>query len=407
MQIHSLQFSLHNVPLGSLTNLPGDRNIWTFDPRYIAMQRRPTLGLAFEDIYGGLIDRPLQAQLRLPPYFSNLLPEGPMRDFLARRAGVNPQKEFFLLKALAQDLPGALQLCVQQDDPAASTMDLSSGPQLPALGYHFSLAGVQLKFSGTLTAHDRITIAADGANGAWIIKLPSAAYPGVPENEFAMMELARQIGIDVPETVLLPLSAIHGLPADLPFAHESRVYAIRRFDRLCDGSRVHIEDFAQVFGVYAEKKYQAANYQNIAEVVFCACGEAAVTEFIRRLVFSVLIGNGDMHLKNWSIIYPDQHHAALAPAYDFVSTICYLPQDKLALNLAGSKEFYAFSLEQLKRWASKARLPESLVIDAAENAMLAFAKAWPLVYDLGLNSAAIRTIEAHLLKIPLWRATVS
>ena len=47
-------------------------------------------------------------------------------------------------------------------------------------------------------------------------------------------------------------------------------------------------------------------------------------EFIRRLVFNILIGNADMHLKNWSLIYPDRCRAALAPADDFVSTIAYI-----------------------------------------------------------------------------------
>ena len=54
-------------------------------------------------------------------------------------------------------------------------------------------------------------------------------------------------------------------------------------------------------------------------------------EFLRRFVFNALIGNADMHLKNWSLIYPDRRAAMLAPAYDFVSTIAYLPDDRLAL----------------------------------------------------------------------------
>lgn len=405
--MQTLQFSLHDVPLGVLTNLPGDRNIWAFDPDYIALKDRPTLGLAFEDVYGHLIDRPIQAQLRLPPYFSNLLPEGPMRDFLARRAGVNPNKEFDLLKELAPDLPGAVQLCTSHSRERIEATKPDSGivlHDLASSAYHFSLAGIQLKFSGTLVGRERLTVAADGLNGAWIVKLPSPGFYELPEHEFVMMELARRIGIDVPETALLSLEAIQGLPSDLGCAHGSCAYVVRRFDRLPNGARVHMEDFAQIFGVYPEQKYQAANYRNIAEVLFCVAGESALQEFVRRLVFMVLIGNGDMHLKNWSVIYPDQRHATLAPAYDFISTICYLPHDRLALNFAGSKDFCAFSLGSLKRWASKARLPESLVVDVAASTIRDFAQAWPAVHELHLNKAAIAAIEAHCARIPLWRS---
>lgn len=99
-----------------------------------------------------------------------------------------------------------------------------------------------------------------------------------------------------------------------------------------------MEDFAQVFGVYPRDRYKKGNFRNIAEVIQAEAGAEAIAEFIRRLVFSALIGNADMHLKNWSLLYPDRRHATLAPAYDFVATIPYLPNDRLALTFGGSKE---------------------------------------------------------------------
>jgi serine/threonine-protein kinase HipA len=59
-------------------------------------------------------------------------------------------------------------------------------------------------------------------------------------------------------------------------------------------------------------------------------GDAGAVEYTRRLVFSALIGNGDMHLKNWSLVYPDQRTPALAPAYDLVSTIPYMRDEDTA-----------------------------------------------------------------------------
>ena len=221
----------------------------------------------------------------------------------------------------------------------------------------FSLAGVQLKFSAVMEATGGLTIPAEGIGGSWIVKLPSMKFEGVPENEFAMMELARAIGMDVPEVRLVPLREIAGLPEDVA-RMEGNALAVKRFDRTEDGRRIHIEDFAQVFGLYPEKKYERASYRNIAEVLWAETGEDGVAEFIRRLVFNALIGNADMHLKNWSLIYPDGRTPALSPGYDFVSTIAWLPDENMALTLGRSKKMTDLSLDQLAYLAGKARIPE-------------------------------------------------
>src|SRR5262245_51589581 len=117
---------------------------------------------------------------------------------------------------------------------------------------------------------------------------------------------------------------------------KGRALAVRRFDRTADGP-VHIEDFAQVFGLYPEDKYGKASYRNIAGVIAAETGNVGTAEFVRRLVFNVLIGNADMHVKNWSLIYLDRRRAALAPAYDFVSTIHYIPDDNSALSFGRTK----------------------------------------------------------------------
>ena len=131
-----------------------------------------------------------------------------------------------------------------------------------------------------------------------------------------MMTLARLIGMDVPETRLVNIDEVGNLPEDIGNL-SGQALAVKRFDRSDDGSAVHIEDFAQVFGVYPEDKYKRASARNIAAVIGAEGSEEDVAEFIRRLTFNVLIGNADMHLKNWSLIYPDRRNAALAPAYDF------------------------------------------------------------------------------------------
>ena len=165
---------------------------------------------------------------------------------------------------------------------------------------------------------------------------------------------------------------------------------------------MHIEDFAQVFGLFPEKKYQAASYRNIAEVIWSEVGEEGIIEFIRRFIFNVLIGNGDMHLKNWSLIYPDKKNAALAPAYDFVSTIPYLPKDQLALTFVDSKAFSSISYDQLKRFATKSGLSETLVLDTTRDTILAFKKLWHSIHDFPVDGEIVNVINKHLESIPIY-----
>jgi len=280
-----LDVVLHGRTIGTLTLLAGSQTVFAFDEDYIGNRDRPTLSVSFKNSTGGLVTDVKPAHTRVPPFFANLLPEGPMRKYLADRAGVHPQQEFFLLWVLGQDLPGALAVRHPDRDagPPGSAADPASRDTEAARAVmHFSLAGVQLKFSALLAADGGLTIPATGVDGSWIVKLPSPTYPAVPENEYAMLELARSIGIDVPEIKLIAPADISGLPQDMGQL-EGPTLAIRRFDRLADGTAVHIEDFAQVFGVYPEDKYANANYRNLAEVIQAEAGTEAIKEFVRRL----------------------------------------------------------------------------------------------------------------------------
>jgi serine/threonine-protein kinase HipA len=403
-----LDVRLHGRRFGTLTRLPGDRVLFAFTEDYIADRNRPTLSLSFKDAVGSLITDVRTTQTRLPAFFANLLPEGTMRDYLAARAGVKPEREFFLIAVLGQDLPGALEILPA--DPAMS-LDENIGVSARATdtteseqALHFSLAGVQLKFSAVKDATGGLTIPADGVGGSWIVKLPSTQFPNVPENEFAMMELARGVGITVPETALIPIGQISGLPSGIDVIG-SHAYVIKRFDRAANGERIQIEDFAQVFGVYPERKYERASYRNIAEVIWTETSAAGIVEFLRRLVFNALIGNADMHLKNWSLIYPDRRSAALAPAYDFVATIAYLRDDRLALSFVDSKQFDSLTTEQFERFAAKARLPTKLTLDTVHETVARFAETWRNPPNGLIDDRLREAIDRHLQSVPLWTAS--
>ena len=398
-----LDVRLHHRSIGNLTLLQGDRTVFTFNDDYIADENRPTLSLSFKDNLGGLLTKIAPTQRVIPPFFSNLLPEGPLRKYLAERASVNQQREFFLIWALGQDLPGALSIHLADGEAmppeAADAIGANGGNAL-----RFSLAGVQLKFSAYKNAGKAggLTIPAEGVGGSWIVKLPSQQFAGVPENEFSMMTIASKMGMDVPEIRLLDLGEIGNIPEGIGELR-GQALAIKRFDRTENGP-VHIEDFAQVFGVFPDDKYKKRSYRSISEVLAIETTEADVAEFFRRLVFSTLIGNADMHLKNWSLIYPDGRTPMLAPAYDLLSTIPYIKDDGAALNYARTRKMAELSIDELRYMAAKARIPEKLVVSTAIETVDRFRSVWHVEKaNLPLAKNVIEAVEDHSQRVSLAR----
>lgn len=398
-----LDVYLHGEPIGALTNVGGDRTIFAFNDAYIDDSDRPTLGLGFKDEFGALLTDFRLYQKRVMPFFSNLLPEGHLRSYLAGKANINEEREFYLLWALGHDLPGAVT--IRPADGEAWPPDLDDAGDddhhQRENALRFSLAGVQLKFSAVEEASGGLTIPASGVGGSWIVKLPSREFAGVPENEFSMMRLADLIGMNVPTIDLVDIAAIRNIPDGIEKIGD-KAFVIRRFDRLVDGASVHIEDFAQIYGVYAKDKYKNASMRNIAQVLAAEGDDADIIEFIRRLTFNALIGNGDMHLKNWSLIYPDRVNVSLAPAYDFVSTIPYIPKDQHALTISRSKAFADFGEDELAHLSAKAALPEKLVLNTVRETVALFHQHWDAEKtNLPLSEDVRAAIDAHLKTVPI------
>jgi serine/threonine-protein kinase HipA len=107
-KLDALSVRLHGKQIGVINRLTSDRQLFSFEQDYIEDPNRSTLSLSFKSAMGGLITSLRPVARRVPPFFANLLPEGHLRDYLAKLADVNPQREFFLLAVLGADLPGAL-----------------------------------------------------------------------------------------------------------------------------------------------------------------------------------------------------------------------------------------------------------------------------------------------------------
>jgi serine/threonine-protein kinase HipA len=361
-----LKLTLHGATVGYLAGYRDGHTILTFTPEFASNADRPTFSLITHPSFPKATDimaEPWVKRQRLHPALSNLLPEGALRGYLAQALKIHADNEFELLAYLGQDLPGALIATAIEPD-AIPDYILDDTAKASAVKFvaqdkkkHFSLAGAQMKFS--MRERDgRYQIAESGALGDWIIKMPSTTHKHVPLNEFTAMQLAQLAGITIPDIRLIEMAKLEQLPAiNLPNEHYA--FGIRRFDRE-DGERIHMEDFAQVLVKQPQQKYRSANYQQIGKILFnyTEDGLGDVQQFARRLLVNILLANGDAHLKNWSVIYPDTVTPTLSPAYDIVTTRVYMGDERaFALNLGKGKDWYEASMEQFEYWAGKAGIP--------------------------------------------------
>jgi serine/threonine-protein kinase HipA len=396
-----LNVYLNKVDVGALTLLPDDRTLFAFSQSYVDNPMRPTLSLWFKTPLGELkTEEKIRSGAALPPFFSNLLPEGHLRDYLAKKSNVKSGREFFLIAALGKDLPGAVRVESREhisDHGPEQPKSLLEGQSV----LRFSLAGIQLKFSAIMESSGGLTIPADGVGGSWITKLPSYSHKHVPEAEYSMLKLAKKVGINVPQFKLIPTESIKGLPPDVN-ASFGQSLAVKRFDRRDDDIRIHMEDFAQIFGIYSDEKYKHASFDRIGYVLLSECGEADFLEFIRRLAFSVMIGNGDMHLKNWSLLYSDTRNPRLSPAYDFVPTKVYLATDTLGLQLGGTKDFSEVTEKNFAKLASKAAASERIVSAVVQETVQRTYDAWrELRSELPLTEEIKKALESHMNSLRL------
>lgn len=212
------------------------------------------------------------------------------------------------------------------------------------------------------------------------VKLPDQLYADVPVNEFAMMSMASMIGIEVPEIRLVHRDEIDGLPPDVWAGREEWAYAVRRFDRTATRGAVHMEDLAQVRNVYPDAKYDG-NYETVASLIYRGHDVDSLREFARRLTFTILISNGDAHLKNWSVIYTDPRIPVLAPAYDLVSTRYYMGgEETLGMKFAGMRRFDSVRLSAFSRLERRLGITAGLA-DEAEGVIRRVLEVAPQALD--------------------------
>lgn len=371
---------------------------FVFDRDYWDRPDRAVLGRWFEEHPR----KQPRATNRVPAWFSNLLPEGRLRELIAREQGVSTQREIDLLVRIGGDLPGAVEVipdsgaCVIEGFERASDVPVNI-PE-PSGRLRFSLAGVGLKFSMRQEG-DRLVLPAHGEGGDWIVKTPDGRYPGLVANETAMMRLAGEVGIEVPEVHVRHHDQVDELGEGLWPSDEDEAYVVRRFDR-SPGRRIHIEDFAQVLGCFGagEEKYRST-VESLAAIAYRGRDRASLREMVRRTVFNLLIGNGDAHLKNWSLIYPDRKIARLSPAYDLVCTAAYPDHADLGLPFFGTARLSEISRDHFVRLQAGLNVDDDDVLDVVDEMIDRFSGAWAAGAAERVPSRVAAWIEEHLERI--------
>ena len=188
-----------------------------------------------------------------------------------------------------------------------------------------SIQGLQPKLSAKLKIKDGKFELVDRF-GEYLLKLPSLDYPQLPENEALTMTLAQQIGLQIP---------VHGL---IQGTDNSMTYFIRRFDKN-KKIKYDVEDFAQLTGSGRDTKYNSS-MEKVAKIIqtYTSFPKIEAVKFLKLTLFNYLIGNEDMHLKNFSLITVN-NKISLSPHYDLLNTTIAQKkaQEELALPLNGKK----------------------------------------------------------------------
>ncbi|HUT93167.1 MAG TPA: HipA domain-containing protein [Thermoguttaceae bacterium] len=207
-----------------------------------------------------------------------------------------------------------------------------------------SISGVQAKVSLALSS-DKSALEVAAAGGRYILKPETSQFPSVPQNEHLSMRMARLVSIEVPPFGLIRLK------------DGTTAYVIKRFDRLDDGTKLQVEDFCQL----AEKRLRD-KYDGSAELCVKTLRKYATEPLIeirklyRLILFSWWMANGDMHLKNFSLITTTDGIRRLSPAYDLVCTRLVIGDDTLAMPIGGRDK--SFTRGSWLRFAEYCQIPE-------------------------------------------------
>lgn len=275
----------------------------------------------------------------LHPIFQMNLPEGALLEAIRRAiAKIAGEDDLTILRVTGGNQIGRNRFSLPEDtsagivESAESLDELLSYPDTEGL-FHDLIAKYALR-SGVSGVQPKVMLDATergtAAVGGYIVKSWGADYPHLAANEFFCMTAAKRAGLPGPE---FHLSENGGL------------FVMKRFDLTAsEGHPLGFEDMCSLQALGTAQKY-GSTYERVARTIKdFVSGEflqSAREQFFASLVLSCMIRNGDAHLKNFGVLYERPGHPVrLAPVYDMVTTVAYIPRDVPALSLAGTKKWW-------------------------------------------------------------------
>lgn len=275
----------------------------------------------------------------LHPVFQMNLPEGALlaaiKNALAKIARVD---ELTLLRVVGANQIGRNRFALREEkSPAFKTSPESLEDILcyPDTGELFNelmqkyamnsgVSGIQPKVM--LDAKDRATV----HSSSYIVKSWGEDYPFLAANEYFCMKAVQKAGLPVPEFYL---------------SENGRLFVMKRFDITDTGEYVGFEDMCALQGLGTEDKYTGSYermVKTINDYVSPKYRQIAREQFFAVLTLSVMLRNGDAHLKNFGVLYadPTEGETKLAPVYDIVTTTAYIGKDVPALTIGGTKKWW-------------------------------------------------------------------
>lgn len=307
----------------------------------------------------------------IEPYLSNLLPDDIVRTRIAAILQIPRENTFALLKAIGGDCAGAVSFLSEgmlpdaggsdeyrelSDDEAGRILgNLQKRPlDVGEEGFRISGAGAQDKLIACVR-DGRVLLPLNGTPSTHIIKPAMPDYPDSVENEWFSMRLASLCGLDVAE-------------CDIATFGGRRCYVCTRYDReIVAGKvrRLHQEDFCQMLKIDPKRKYESVGGPGLAEsfalLRALQLPASDTLEFLDRVIFNFIVGNGDAHAKNFSVVYRGGV-AGLSPVYDIMSTAIY-PEvgRRMAMKIDGEYAFKWITRDKFVRMAGKSGIRPHLV----------------------------------------------
>lgn len=379
-------------------------SVWIDNKRAGLLERQPNRKYVFAyhpdtaDVLQASLTMPVRLESwvsrELHPVFQMNLPEGALLEAIRRAiAKVIGEDDLSILRVTGGNQVGRNRYALPMDgspkisETPESLDELLTYPDTTELFHELltryalrsGISGVQPKV--LLDASQRGTV----TSSSYIVKSWGADYPYLAANEYFCMTAAKRSGLPTPEFFI---------------SDNGGLFIMRRFDMTPEGEPIGFEDMCSLQALGTAQKY-ASSYERVARSIRSFINGSHLIEareqFFATLVLSVILRNGDAHLKNFGVLYASPFETVqLAPVYDVVTTTAYIKKDVPALTLSGTKKWWPRTL--LERFAvAHLSLPISNISCIIEQTAQAVTDTKSLITDYITDQPEFEEIGGRML----------